>query len=162
VGTLMIYDEMHEVSGWLTSNISASGTSAVVEDATDFEAGETGRLYDMSTPFTWEDVTISAVDLSTNTLTISATTSAYTATEDRIVMRKKFVPDTKFIMFTDTMEGEKIAEFMNAPFGNDRHWGMFTDTKEEWDPEGIWVRTQNKGLPVMYHPDAVYTMTVAG
>lgn len=161
VGTLMIYDEMHEVSAWLTTDISASGTSAVVDDATDFEAAS-ARLYDMSEPFTWEDVTISAVNVATNTLTISATTGAYKATEDRIVMRKKYVPDTKFILFADVMEGEKIAEFMNAPFGNDRNWGMFTDTHEEWDPEGIWIRCQNKGLPVLYHPDAIYQMTVAG
>lgn len=160
VGNLMVYDEMHEVSSWLTSNCSASNT-VVVEDATDFEAGESARIYDMSNPWTWEDVTISSVALSTNTLTLSSsTTGSYVATEDRIVMRKKFVPDTKFVMFSDTMDGEKIAEFMEAPFGNDRRWGMYADTKEEWDPEGIWTRVQNKGLPVLYHPDAIYTMTV--
>lgn len=162
VGTLMIYDEMHEVSAWLTSN-SASSTSFVVDDATDFEAGANVRIYDMSEPFTWEDRVISSVTLSTNTIvTTEAGGQTYLASEDRLVMRKKYVPDTKFILFADTMEGEKIAEFMNAPFGNDRHWGMYTDNHEEWDPEGIWIRVQNKGLPVLYHPDAIYQMTVAG
>jgi len=157
VGTLMVYDEMHEVSGWLSANASASATTIYVDDATDFEAAS-ARLYDMSAPYTWEDVTISAVDYANNALTVSTTTSAYKASEDRIVMRKKFVPDGKFVMFADTMDGEKIAEFMNAPFGNDRHWGTYADTKEEWDPEGIWMRIQNKGLPVLYHPDAIYTI----
>jgi hypothetical protein len=161
IGTLAVYDEMHEVGAWLTSNCTTSAT-VVVDDATDFEAGAKARMYDMSEPYTWEDVTISSVAYATNTITLSAsTTGSYLASQDRIVMRKKYVPDTKFVMFNDMMQGEKIAEFMYAPYGNNRHWNMFTDQKEEWDPEGIWIRAQNKGLPVLYHPDAIYQMTVA-
>ena len=75
-------------------------------------------------------------------------------------MRKKFITDDKIGIFCRQVDGEPIAEFMMAPFGNDRHFGMYPDTKEEWDPEGIWMRVQNKGLPVIYHPDALWTLTV--
>jgi hypothetical protein len=50
---------------------------------------------------------------------------------------------------------------MNSPFGLDRAYGMKVDQETEWDPEGLWIRTQNKGLPVLYNRDAVYVMTVA-
>jgi len=30
----------------------------------------------------------------------------------------------------------------------------------EWDPEGIWIRVQDKGLPVVYHPDFIFKLTV--
>ena len=75
-------------------------------------------------------------------------------------MTKKFLPTDKFIMFASQLDGEKIAEFANAPFGLNRQWGMKVDQNEEWDPEGLFIRVQNKGLPVLYQEDAVYIMTV--
>jgi hypothetical protein len=74
-------------------------------------------------------------------------------------MRKKFIQDNEFLMFSDMQEGQKIAEFMEAPYGNGRRWGFFADTKDEWDPEGVWLRVQDKGLPVLYFPDTTYKIT---
>jgi hypothetical protein len=75
-------------------------------------------------------------------------------------MTKKFLPTDKFVMFASTVEGQKIAEFMRAPFGLNRQYGLQVDTHEEWDPDGMWVRVQNKGLPVLYNKDATYVLTV--
>jgi hypothetical protein len=144
----------------MAANVSSGGTEITVEDDVDFEVGGKARLYDMSQDETWEDVTISAINYATNVITVSATTRAYKGGRDVVEMRKKFVADNKIMMFTDEFEGEKIAEFMEAPFGLGRHWGLYTDQKEEWDPDGIWVRVQDKGLPVLYNPKTIVTLTV--
>ena len=161
VGELRVYDQFMEVSSFLTQDSPAGSNTLHVEDATDFTPGKDIRLYNLSTPYDYEKQVIDSVDRASNTITLTSTlTSGYSAGKDRAVMRAKFIDDNKFMFFTDTVDGEKIAEFMNSPFGLDRNWGMYADTKQEWDPDGLWMRIQNKGLPVMYHPDAIYTITV--
>ncbi|MFP4448497.1 MAG: major capsid protein [Bacteroidota bacterium] len=158
LGNLIVYDEHFDVTSWLTSDCSS--TSVVVEDATDFVAGK-ARMYDMSSMFTYEDVEITAVNYNTNTLTLAdSPTSTYSSGKARISLRKKFASEDKLMFFSKSVEGETIAEFMEAPFGLNRNWGMFGDSKPEWDPDGVWLRIQNKGLPVMYWPNAVMTLKV--
>ena len=76
-------------------------------------------------------------------------------------MVKGFIPTNTFVMFADTVEGQKIAEYKRAPFALDRHYGLKTDKDEQWDPEVVWIRAQNKGLPILYQRDAMYILTVA-
>lgn len=163
VGTLTVYDELYDVTGWIVGTVTGGATTAIpVDDTSDFEVGGTLRFVDMSEYNTYEDRTISAVDHSAGTVTVSAApTNSYLAGEDKVIMRKKFIDDGTFFLMSDTNgNGEKIAEFMEAPYGMDRRWGMFADTKDEWDPEGMWLRVQDKGLPVLYFPDTTYKMTV--
>ena len=160
VGDIRIYDELYSARSHIVGNVSVGATSIIVEDAVDMEVGSKLRLYDMSKNDMWEDVTISAIDYSTNTLTVSATTAGYRGGRDVAEMRKKFVADNMVSMFTDEFEGEKIAEFMEAPFGLGRNWGMYVDRKDEWDPDGVWVRVQDKGLPVLYNPKTIVTLKV--
>lgn len=162
IANLFLYDEQFELRSWLTAAVTGSSTTTVyVDDASDYEVGDTLRFIDVSAT-TYEDETISAVDADAGTVTVStAPTASFKAGEDCVQVIKKFVPTNKFCMFASTVEGEKIAEYMNAPFGLNRDYGMKVDQDEEWDPEGLWVRTQNKGLPVLYNRDAVYIMTVA-
>ena len=160
VGDIRIYDELYSARSHIVGNVSVGATSIIVEDAVDMEVGSKLRLYDMSKDDMWEDVTISAIDYSTNTLTVSATTAGYRGGRDVAEMRKKFVADNVVSMFTDEFEGEKIAEFMEAPFGLGRNWGMYVDRKDEWDPDGVWVRVQDKGLPVLYNPKTIVTLKV--
>jgi hypothetical protein len=162
VGPLVVYDEMFEITGWLTGNVTGGATTVIpVDDASDFEAGGTLRFVDMSEVNTWEDETIASVDVVAGTVTVSvAPTASFKAGEDKVIMRKKFIPDNVFFMFSDVAEGEKIAEFMEAPHGVGRNWGMFADTKDQWDPEGIYLRVADKGLPVLYHPDTSYKLIV--
>jgi len=162
IANLFLYDEQFELRSWLTAAVTASSTTTVyVDDASDYEVGDTLRFIDTSAA-TYEDETISAVDADAGTITVAtAPATSYKTSEDCVQTIKKFVPTNKFCMFASTVEGEKIAEYMNAPFGLDRSYGMKVDQDEEWDPEGLWVRTQNKGLPVLYNRDAIYVMTVA-
>lgn len=163
VGELRVYDELYEVQGWMLSSvIASSSTTVVVDDATDFEVGGKLRFVDMSEANTYEDRVITAVNVVSNTITFDAvTTRSYTAGEDKVLMKKKFIDDDTFLMFSKTSaDGMGIAEFMEAPYGLDRNWGMNVDVKDEWDPDGVWTRVQDKGIPVMYHPDTVFRYKV--
>lgn len=161
IDNLVVYDEQYQVTGWLTAAVTGSSTSTIyVDDASDFVVGGTLRFEDVSAG-THEDETITAVDVNAGTITVaSAPTASFKAGEDRVTMTKKFLPKDKFTMFASSVEGQPIAEFMEAPFGLGRNYGIFTDSKEEWDPDGIWIRIQNKGLPVLYRRDALYVLTV--
>lgn len=163
LGNLVVYDELYEIPAWLTANVTGGTTVAIsVDDASDFEVGGTLRFHDMSEYNTYEDETISAVDVTAGTVTVStAPTASFTAGEDKVTMKKKFLADNVVFMFNTMSNGEKIAEFMEAPYGIGRRWGKFADTKDEWDPEGMWLRVQDKGLPVLYHPSTTYKLTVA-
>lgn len=161
LGNLTIYDEIFEIGAWLTQDVSSGDTDIYLDDVIDMESDFKVRIYDLTTPYTYEEGTIDSVDQSSGKIVLeSGTSNGYKVNHTRVVMRKKFITDDKVGMFARQIDGEPIAEFMLAPFGNDRHFGMYPDTKEEWDPEGIWMRVQNKGLPVIYHPDALWTLTV--
>lgn len=161
ISNMIVYDEQYILTAWITSAVTGSSTSTIyLDEVTDIEVGDTLRFHDTSAK-TYEDETVSAVDVDAGTVTVSsAPTASFKAGEDKVTVTKKFLSTSKFLMFASTVEGEKIAEFMDSPFGLDRHYGMKVDQKEEWDPEALWVRTQNKGLPVLYNPDAVTCLTV--
>jgi hypothetical protein len=162
VGPLAIYDDLYEIPAYLTGNVTGGATTVIsVDNSSDFAAGGKLRFYDMSEVNVWEDCVIASVDPEAGTVTVTvAPVNSYVAGEDKVTMKKKFIADNKFFMFNTTHEGEKIGEFMEAPYGNSRRWGKFADTKDEWDPEGIWLRVQDKGLPVLYHPDSTFTYSV--
>ncbi|GAG95371.1 unnamed protein product, partial [marine sediment metagenome] len=86
---------------------------------------------------------------------------AYKAGEDYVSMTKKFVPTDKFVMWADSVDGEPIAEVMKAPHELARKWGQQIDRWEKQDPDGLFLRVEDKGLPVLYHEDAIYQLTVA-
>jgi hypothetical protein len=158
VGPIALYDELYEVQAWLTTTVS--GTTIYIDDASDFEVGGKVRFYNMKLYNTYEDEVITAVDPAAGTITVGQQPSGtFVGGQDKVVMRKKFIPDNVFFMFADSQGGSKIAEFMEAPYGNSRRWGFYSDTKDEWDPEGIWLRVQDKGLPVLYNPDTTYKIT---
>lgn len=161
LGGLTIYDEIYEVASWATQDVAVGQATIYVEDATDFEAAQTVRIYNRTTHFEYTEYTISSVSISANSITLTSNlTTAVKSGRDQVVMRKKFITDAKVGFFTREVEGERIAEFMEAPFGMGRYYGMFADSKEEWDPDGVWIRVQNKGLPVIYHPDGIWTLTI--
>jgi len=163
VGKLMIYDELYEVSAEVLSAVTGgSSTTVTVDDATDFEVGGKLRFVDRSENRVWEDETITAVNKSTGVITVAtAPTLSFKAGEDKVIMRKKFIADKDFLMFSKTSaDGDDIAEILEAPYGLGRRWGTYVDSKDEWDPEGTWLRVQDKCLPVIYHPDCSVKLTV--
>lgn len=158
IPNLIIYDEKFVVERYLTAALAAAGTTVYVGDTADYEAG-TATLVDVSAG-TSEDVTISSVNTESGTLTISASTYAYKAGEDKLVQTLPFLPNDKFIMFASQVDGQKIAEFKASPFGLSRNYGMKTKKWDTDDPEGTYIMVENKGLPVLYNRDAMYIIDV--
>lgn len=158
---LVVYDEQYEVRANITGAVTGAVTTAIpVDDVTDFEVGYTLRFHDVSAG-TYEEETIASVQVEAGTVTVSvAPTASFKAGEDFVTMTKYFIPDNQVCMFTPTLDGQKIADYKTAPYGLGRHYGLYTDRKEEWDPEGVFIRVQDKGLPVLYHRDAIYNLTV--
>jgi len=161
VGTLQVYDEFFETKVYPTVPIDGgSTTSFTVNTTQDVEVGAIFRFVDATTDNKWEDKRITDVNYATNTITVdSAPTNDYRPRSDYGIVRNYFLKDNEFFMMSRTSGGEPIAELLKAPFGLNRYWGQFADTKDEWDPEGLWLRVQNKGLPVLYHPGAVVKIT---
>jgi len=162
ITNMHLYDEAYQIRAWLTSALSAgAGPHTVSIDTTvDFEVDGTLTLLDTSAKTT-ETLTITAVNTNAGTLTATgALSSSYKATEDYAYMTRKFIPTDKFTMWAGTVDGEPIAEFMKAPHELARKWGQQIDRWEKKDPDGIFLRVEDKGLPVLYHEDAVYQLTV--
>lgn len=162
IKNIIQYDDAYQARAWLTAALAAgAGPHTIyVDDTTDFEVGGTLVVTDISAKTT-EEVTVTAVDAGAGTVTATgALSNAYKATEDTVHMTKKYLGTDKFLMFASTVEGQQIAEFAKAPFSIDRVWGMKVDQWDKKDPEGVYVRAQNKGLPVLYFEDSTYCLTV--
>lgn len=162
IKNLIVYDEVYEARAMLTAAVTGASTTVVsVDDVSDFVVGGTLRFVDVSAG-TYEEETIASIQGESGTVTVStAPTASFKAGEDYVSMVRKFVPDDKFIMFAGQVGGQPIAEYKKAPFGLDRHYGLKADQIENKDPDGIFIRVQDKGLPVLYQRDAVYQLTVA-
>lgn len=157
----LVYDESYEVRAYLTGVVTGGSTTAIpVDNPADFEVGGTLRLYDVSAG-TYEDETIASIQIEAGTVTVSsAPTASFKAGEDFVMMTKMFIPDHVITFVTKTVEGNSIAEFMNAPFGIPRGYDLTPKSWLDTDPDVAWVRVQNKGLPVLYHRDAIYQLKV--
>lgn len=164
MGNLYVYDEAYQIRAVLTTALSsgAGPHTVYVSSTVDFEVDGTLIVQDVSAAKgTTEDLTITAIDSDAGTITATGTlSSSYKAQEDIVYMTKKFIPTDKVVMFADSVDGEPIAEYMAAPHLLSRKWGQQVDRKENWDPDGVFVRVSDKGLPVLYHEDAVYQLTV--
>jgi hypothetical protein len=161
IPNLVIYDEMYEVRAWLTGAVTGGSTTWVsLDDVSDFEADENIRFWDVSAG-TYEDRVVLGVNIENGTVQINyPTTTSYKSGEDYVTQAKPFIPDDKFIMMASRVDGQAIAEYKQAPFGLNRNYGQFTDSYDEWDPEVTWIRVQDKGLPILFNRDAIYTIDV--
>ena len=160
IPNFVIYDERYEIRAWLTSAVPIGATHVEVDDVSDFEIGQVIRFHDASAG-TYADRTIFGITSETNVIQISqGLPTAYKASEDYVTMGKSFIPDDKFVMMATKVDGQPIAEYKEAPFGLARHYGQFTDKNEKWDPEGIYIRVQDKGIPILYQRDAMYILDV--
>jgi hypothetical protein len=161
ISNMVLYDEQYQVRANLTANVTADSTTTIsVDDTIDFEVGETLRFYDVSAR-SWEDETISAVNSNAGTLEVStAPSTSYKAQEDIVYTTKKFLPTNYFSMFASQLEGQRIAEFATVPFGVERQWDVKVDSWDRKDPDGLFIRVENRGLPVLYNEDCIYNLIV--
>lgn len=172
VGPIKLIDSLYEIQLTPLANVvgGATLTTLALEDASDCEVGATIRFFSGVTDNTWEDFTISAVNKTTNTITISplgtlsgtvTPTNSYIMGRDAVVMKKKYIPDNLVVMMCSTVDGMPIGNFALSPHGMGGDYGMqFHDWMDD-DPEGMNIRVQNKGLPMIYHPESIYTIQVA-
>ncbi len=162
IPNIVVYDEQYEVRAYLTAVVTGSSTTVIsVDDASDFETGESLKFTDVSAG-TDESQTISSIDVEAGTITVdTAPTASFRAGEDYVTMTRYFVPQNMAVLMASTVENQQIAEFKAAPFGIPRHFGMKADSHDFWDPAVTEVRIQDKGLPILYQRDAVYQLTVA-
>jgi len=162
IGNMHLYGEAYQIRAWLTTALAAgAGPHTVyVDQTTDFEIGGTLTVLDVSAN-TRETLTITAIGTDAGTLTATGTlSSSYKASSDYVYMTKKFIPTNKFTMWANRVDGEAIAEFMRAPHLLQRKWGQQASRWTVEDPDGLFLRVEDKGLPVLYHEDAVYQLTV--
>lgn len=161
IQNLIVYDEKFEVRSYLTAVVTGGSTTTIsVSEPADFEAGGILKFVNTSNG-TFENETIASVDQEAGTVTVStAPTASFRAARDYVSMVKGFISDDRFGMFASRVEGQPIAEYKEAPFGLKHTYGVKTDKKDVWDPEGIFIRIQNKGLPVLYQRDGIYTLDV--
>jgi len=162
IGKMHLYDEAYQIKAYLTTALSsgAGPHTVYVDETTDFVVGGILTVYDVSAR-TKEALTITAIDSDAGTITATGTlSSSYKSTEDYVYMTRKFVPTNKFVMWADSVDGEPIAEVMKAPHMLSRTWGQQIDRWEKKDPDGIFIRVSDKGLPILYHEDGVYQLTV--
>jgi hypothetical protein len=161
IETMYVYDEMYEIKAFITSGVTGGSTTHfTVSESHDFEVGGTLRFWDQSAG-TYEDVYIIGVDQDGMSLQIdNPPANTYVVGEDYVTMQKEYIPSDKFVLMATSVDGQPIAEYKMAPFGLGRHYGQFTDRKEEWDPEGVYIRVQDKGLPILYNRDAMVIATV--
>jgi len=163
VGNMHLYDEAYQIRAWLTTALSSgAGPHTIYVDSTvDFEVGGTLTAMDVSANTTEATLTITAIDSDAGTIAATGTlASSYKAVEDLVYMTKKFIPIDKFTMWAGSVDGEPIAEFRAAPHMLERRWGQQIDRWTKKDPDGVFVRVSDKGLPVLFHEDAVYQLTV--
>ena len=161
IPNLVIYDEMYEVRAWLTGAVTGGSTTWVsLDDVSDFEEDAAIRFWDVSAG-TYEDRVVIGVNIENGTVQINyPPATSYKSGEDYVTQAKPFIPDDKFIMMASRVDGQAIAEYKQAPFGLNRNYGQFTDSYDEWDPEVTWIRVQDKGLPILFNRDAIYTIDV--
>jgi len=161
IPNFIVYDEMYEVKAWLVAAVTGGSTTWItLDDVSDFKAGGKVRFLDVSEG-TYEYCYIKSVETETNRIQLSyPPASSYKAGEDQVFMPEYYIPNDKFLMMASTVDGMPIAKYMEAPFSLPRQWGQKVDDKYEWDPEGVWIRVQDKGLPIIKNRDAIYTLDV--
>ena len=161
IDNFIVYDEQYEIQAWITGNVTGGATTHItVDDTSDFEVGGKLYIHDQSAG-SWEERFIIGVNQETFTIQIAyPPASSYVAGQDFVRMPKKYVPDDKFVLLAPSVDGQPIANYYEAPYGVDRRWGQYVDKKEDWDPEVVWIRVQDKGLPILKQRDAMYVLTV--
>lgn len=158
---IVLCDEKYAVRTVLTGAVTGGSTVAIpVEDVTDMEVGGSLKFVNTATGAT-ETETIASVEVEAGTVTVdTAPTASFIAGRDYVEMVKTFVPNDKFIIMAKSCDGGEIANYVKAPFGLGRSYGMKVDQDMIFDPEGMYIRVQAKGLPVLYQTDALYQLKV--
>ncbi len=161
VGSINPYDASYTITQPLAQAYT-SGTTIYVVDATDFEVGGEVYLKNTKDVSAGPRATITAVNTVTGALTLDKALTGVTGVpfKSQLAMRKWFLSVDKIVAVVPNVDGMPIAEMMQAPYGNGGVYGKRMRTKEEEYPDGIRLIMEDLALPVIYHPAAIYQLTV--
>jgi hypothetical protein len=162
VGSIVPYNASYTITSHLAQAYT-SGTTIYVVDPTDFVVG--GEVYITSTVdrAAGPRATITAVDTATGAITINTDLTGATGVpfKSQLAMRQWFLDPRKVVAVVPSVDGQPIAELMQAPYGNDGGYGKRMRTKMEEYPDGIHLISEDLCMPVCYFPAAVYQLTVS-
>jgi hypothetical protein len=161
VGAIVPYDAHYNVTSFLAQNYT-SGTTIYVHNATDFAVGGDVYLKNTTTGPAGPRATITAIDTDTGAITISDALTGVTgvANKSQLEMRKWFLPSNRIVAMVPSVDGQPIAEMLQAPHGMSGTYGKRMYSYEENHPEGIQLVAQDLCLPVLYRPEAIYMLNV--
>lgn len=162
LSNLTVYDGRYQIRTKLIGNVIANSTVDIpVDEVRDFTVGDKLRLIDTEKNGSFEERAITDVNAAAGVITVaSAYTKTYRPKFTIVETWKKFIPTNKMIFFLSDIEGTPTADCFKAPYGLDRTYGKSIDQNLEWDPDILWVRCQNAGLPYLKNRDAVIHLTV--
>lgn len=159
VGRVQIVDDAAELTIGL---YSVNGTTLTVENAYNIEVGDMVYLDRSGSRYLVERQAVTAVDVASNTITIASAFASATPLRDRLVVKKKYVPDNVVLFTPSSIGGSTVGRFLQAPHGIPAQFGRVGDSSPvQFDPEGIYIRVRDKGLPILENPGAMYKLTVA-
>lgn len=161
IGELVVYDGQFDIITDITGTITGGSTSTfAVRSTVDFEPDDVMRIVNAETE-EWEEVAIASISPTAGTVTLTDhTIASYQAGRDFCYVTKKFLPTNQITLICDKIENTPTAKFFNAPFGIKGGYGAQVTRHEMYEPDGVEVRIQNKGLPVLYNRDAVVQLKV--
>lgn len=154
--TFELNDDFYDVPAEVTG---VAGTAITVDNARDFSVG--GKLFAELVDKEFREEFRTIVSISGNVVTVDSAFTTLRPGKDRVTMRKKYLLDGEVCALPSSFDGNSIGNYYLAPFGLPTpRYGMYVDSDMVWDPDGLYMRVQNKGLPVVRSPQAVFTLVV--
>jgi hypothetical protein len=161
VGSVNLYDGAYTVQSFLSQAYSG-GTTIYVADPSDFVVGGEVWVKNAVDGAAGPRATITAVNQTTGALTIDAELTGVTAAafKAQLSMRKFMLDTNKIVGIVPNVDGQPIAEMMQAPHGNGGIYGMRMRSKMEEYPDGVRLIAEDLCLPCLYVPSATYQLVV--
>jgi hypothetical protein len=132
VGSITPYDASYTITSPLAQAYT-SGTTIYVTSPEDFVVGGEVWLKSGVDGAAGPRATITAVNMATGAITISAALTGVTGVpfKSQLAMRKWFLDTNKIVFMVPNVDGIPVAELMQAPHGNEGIYGKRMRTKME-------------------------------
>jgi hypothetical protein len=160
-GSVNVYDAAYPVSSPLAQSYT-SGTTIYVVDPSDFVVGGDVWIKNSVDGAAGPRSKITAVNHETGAITLSAALTGATgvAFKSQLMMRKFYLDSNKIVFMVPKVDGQPVAEMMQAPHGIPSTYGIRMRSFIKEAPDGVELYTEDLCLPVLYYPASVYQLTV--
>ena len=153
--TFELNDDFYDVPAEI---INVNGATITVDNARDFSVK--GRLFAELFDREFREEYREIATIVGNVITVDRPFTTLRPGKDRVTMRKKYLQDGEICALPTSFEGNPLGFFGLAPFGIPARYGMYPDSFDIKDPDGLYIRVQNKGLPIVQSPQAIFTLVV--